>query len=73
MITSGFVDTSVVYYGGRHWVGVNSDFAKYPSTVQRECFENTTIFNFEKRQIAFSYCFSYQVSRTEGYDITISL
>lgn len=42
--TTGAVDTSTVYSGGRHWFGPATDFKAYPSTGLIISLTDTTVF-----------------------------
>ena len=50
---TGEVDTSKVYFGGRHYVGVMSEFKTFKTTQYRKQFNQIHVFNKEKMQLLF--------------------
>ena len=58
---TGYVDTSLVYFAGRHWLGVNRNFKIYPAISQREVYNNVWIFNKERIEVTLTFSFTYQL------------
>ena len=51
---TGEVDTSKVYYGGRHFVGIMYEFKKFKTTKFSKQYNRINVFNKEKMQIVIS-------------------
>lgn len=51
---TGEVDTSKVYYGGRHFVGIMLEFKKFKTTKFSKQYNRINVFNKEKMQIVIS-------------------
>lgn len=51
---TGAVDTTKVYFGGRHFVGVMSEFKVFKTTQFTKQYNNIAVFNKEKMQIIIS-------------------
>ena len=60
--TSGKVDTSKVYHGGRHWIGVMYTFKKYPADIQTLNFNQIEIFNQENIKITLTASVHYRLN-----------
>lgn len=58
---SGSVDTSTVYKGGRHFLGLFVEFKKFRADMHYESFKNIAIFNKEKLEVLFSCSLLYKL------------
>ena len=57
--STGKVDTSKVYMGGRHFIGVDYTFKKFRSDAHLEVFTRMTIFNKEKLEVTMTCALQY--------------
>ena len=58
--STGAVDRSKVYMGGRHFVGVDATFKKFKADAHLESFKKMEFFNKEKLQVNL-FIFSLKV------------
>ena len=58
---SGAVDTSKVYFGGRHFLGITSTFKTFKADAHLIHFDKLTIFNQEKIQVTLSCSLQYML------------
>lgn len=59
--TTGSVDTSKVYFGGRHFVGVTTTFKTFRKDVHNEKFDRLTIYNKEKIEVTMTCSVQYEL------------
>lgn len=63
--TTGTVDTSKVYFGGRHWIGVMNMFKKFPADLQTIVYNRVEIFNNEKLAVNMTCALHYKLRPDE--------
>ena len=59
--TTGEVDTSKVYFGGRHWIGILKTFKKFPADLQTVVYKDIKIFNKEKLAVTMTCALHYKL------------
>eukprot|EP00794_Sanderia_malayensis_P017302 gene17302-19034_t len=57
--STGTVDRSKVYYGGRHYIGVDYKFKKFKLSVHLEAFNKISIFNKDKLEVSMTCSLQY--------------
>ncbi|XP_065051573.1 uncharacterized protein LOC135681176 [Rhopilema esculentum] len=57
--STGTVDRSKVYTGGRHFIGVDGTFKKFPADAHLESFSKVEFFNMEKLQVTMTFSLQY--------------
>ena len=63
--TTGTVDTSKVYFGGRHWIGIMHVFKKFPADLQTIVYNRVEIFNNEKLAVNMTCALHYKLRPDE--------